>query len=411
MFKKTLSTVLAFSLIASMAGCSGNGASSTAPAASTAPATSTDASSAGNGAAPSGDPIRIGYVSALSGDSALWGQAGLNGMKLAVEDLNKAGGLLGRPVEVIGLDGQGQPLDSVNALNKLIDESKVVAVVGTNFSSCNIAMAPVADSKKIPLIATAASSPQVTVDAQGKLHPYSFRIGFTDPFQGKVLASYVYEKLGFKKAAIITDVGDNYSTGITDVVIKSYTELGGTIVDKEQARSGDNDFRAQLSKIKSANPDVLFIPWIYKDVALITKQARDLGITCQFVGGDGWDSQDLPKLAGDAISGGYYCSRPGFNTPEAIAYGERYKKAFNNLVPEAECLFGYDGVMWLAQVIKAQNSADPEKIRDGLEKTTDFKGFLGSMSVDPATHNPTRDAAIFQVKDGKINYVQNYSVK
>lgn len=409
MFKKTLSAVLALSLIASLAGCSGS-AGSTASTAAPSTAESSASKSAGGAAAPSGDPIRIGYVSALSGDSALWGQAGLNGMKLAVEDVNAAGGVLGRPIEVVGFDGQGQPLDSVNALNKLIDESKVVAVLGTNFSSCNIAMAPVADSKKIPLIATAASSPNVTVDEQGKLHPYSFRIGFTDPFQGRVLASYVYEKLGFKKAAIITDIGDNYSTGITQYLTKEFTSKGGTIVDKEEARSGDNDFRAQLSKIKNSNPDVLFIPWIYKDVALITKQARDLGITCQFVGADGWDSQDLPKLAGSAIDNSYYCSRPGFNTKEAIAFGERYKKAYN-IVPEAECLFGYDGVMWLVQVMKQQNSAESDAIRDGLEKTTDFKGYLGSMSVDPATHDPTRDAAIFQIKDNAIKYVENYSVK
>lgn len=408
MLKKVLSALLALSLVASLAGCSGGETGSAAGAAASTAAS--DAGSAAGGASgPSGEPIRIGYVSALSGDSALWGQAGLNGMKLAVEDVNAAGGVLGRPIEVVGYDGQGQPLDSVNALNKLIDESKVVAVVGTNFSSCNIAMAPVADSKKIPLVATAASSPSVTVDEQGKLHPYSFRIGFTDPFQGRVLGSYVYDKLGFKKAAIITDIGDNYSTGITQYLTKEFTAKGGTIVAKEEARSGDNDFRAQLSKIKSANPDVLFIPWIYKDVALITKQARELGITCQFVGADGWDSQDLPKLAGTAIDNSYYCSRPGFNTREAIEYGERYKKVYN-IVPEAECLFGYDGVMWLVQVMKEKNSADPEAIRDGLENTKDFKGYLGTMSVDPATHDPTRDAAIFQIKDGAIKYIENYSV-
>jgi branched-chain amino acid transport system substrate-binding protein len=410
MFRKVLSAVLAFSLMASVAGCSGGAANSAAPAASAGDAAKTTGAAASTGGAPTGDPIKIGYVSALSGDTALWGQAGLNGMKLAVEDLNAKGGLLGRPVQVVGYDGQGQPLDSVNALNKLIDEEKVVAVVGTNFSSCNIAMAPVADSKKIPLIATAASSPQVTVDQNGKLHPYSFRIGFTDPFQGKVVASYVIKKLNVKKAAIITDIGDNYSTGVTGYITKEFTDLGGTIVAKEEARSGDNDFRAQLSKIKVANPDVLFIPWVYKDVALITKQAKDLGITCQFVGTDGWDSQDLPKLAGAAIDGGYFCSRPGFNTPEAKAFAERYKTTCK-LTPEVECLFGYDGVMWLAQVIKQQNSAESDKIRDGLEKTTEFKGYLGSMTIDPATHNPTRDAAIFRVKNSTVHFVEMYSVK
>ena len=180
-------------LVTSLAGCG-----SSAPAGGDSGSTP-----AGNsGAAPSGgDTIKIGYVSALSGDTALWGQAGLNGMKLTAEEINANGGVLGKQIEIIGLDGMGQPMDSVNAYNKLVDEHGVVAVVGTNFSSCNIAMAPVANQKKVPLIATAASNELVTVDESGNLHPYSFRIGFIDSFQGKVLAKYAVEKLGIKSAA------------------------------------------------------------------------------------------------------------------------------------------------------------------------------------------------------------------
>jgi len=354
-----------------------------------------------------GEPIKIGYIGALSGETALWGQAGLNGMLLAEKDINEAGGILGRPVKVVAYDGKGEPLDSVNALNKLIDQDKVVAVLGTNFSSCNIPMASIADAKKVPVIATAASSPLVTVDESGKLHPYSFRIGFTDPFQGRVIASYAYNVLNIKNAAVLTNIADAYSTGITEYLLEEYTRLGGNIVARENASSGDNDFRAQLSKIKDAKPEAIFLPWIYKDVALIVKQARDLGIDAVFIGADGWDSQDLPELAGNAIEGGYFCSRPGFNTPAAQEFAKRYEEVYN-VTAEAECLFGYDGLMWIKQAIESEGAADSESIRNGLEKTTYFEGLLGAMSVDPATHDPVRDAAIFKIENGKVNFVELY---
>lgn len=364
--------------------------------------------SAGTGGGEKNDPIVVGYVGALSGDTALWGQAGLNGLKMAAEDINSKGGILGRQVKIVDYDGKGEALDSVNALNKLIGEDKAVAVIGTNFSSCNIPMASVADAKKVPLIATAASSPLVTVDEKGNLHPYSFRIGFTDPYQGRVLAGYTYKKLNIKKAAIITNIGDNYSTGITKYLVDEYTKLGGTIVDKENANSGDNDFRAQLSKIKNSGAEALFIPWVYKDVSLIVKQAKQLGVNAVFIGADGWDSQDLPSLAGDAIEGGYFCSRVGFNTPEGKAFEQRYEQKYN-ITAEAECLFGYDGLMWIKQAIEKQGAADSESIRKGLENTTSFEGTLGKMSIDPKTHDPVRDAAMFQIKNGKINFVETYN--
>lgn len=354
------------------------------------------------------DEIVIGYIGALSGETALWGQAGLNGMIMAQKEINDAGGILGKPVKIVEYDGKGEPLDSINAFNKLVDQDKVVAVVGTNFSSINIPMASIAGEKKVPVLATAASSPEVTVDQNGNLHPYSFRIGFTDPFQGRVLAAYSVNQLNLKKAAILTNIADSYSTGITEYLVDEYTKIGGTIVAREQASSGDNDFRAQLSNIKNSDAEVLFIPWIYKDVSLIVKQAKDLGLDVVFMGADGWDSQDLPTLAGDAIQGGYFCSRIGFNTPEAQEFQTRYEDQYK-ITAEAESLFGYDGLMWLKQAIEQEGSADSEAIRDGLENTTHFKGLLGTMSIDPETHDPVREAAIFQVLDGKNVFIEAFS--
>ena len=353
------------------------------------------------------NPIKIGYVGALSGDTALWGQAGLNGMELTAKQINEDGGILGREVQVIGLDGKGAPDDSVTAYKKLVEEEGVSAVVGTNFSSCNIAIAAVADELKVPVIATAASNDLVTVDADGSLHPYSFRLCFIDSYMGYLAGSYAYKELGLKTCALITDVTDSYSTSVGQYMVDTFTELGGELVASEEAQNGDNDFRAQLTKIAAAQPDVLFIPWNYENVCLIAQQARELGIEGVFFGADGWDTTELIELSNGALEGCYYVSRPGFNLPEAAAYGEVYQKEYN-VALEAEWLYGNDGVMWIKQAIEAAGSDDPTAIRDQLEATTSFDGLLGHMSIDPATHNPSRDAAIFEVKDNEVQYVGIY---
>lgn len=353
------------------------------------------------------NPILIGYVGALSGDTALWGQAGLNGMELTAKKINEEGGILGREVKIIGLDGKGVPDDSVTAYKKLVEEDKVCAVVGTNFSSCNIPIAAVADELEVPVIATAASNEQVTVDSDGKLHPYSFRLCFIDSYMGYLAGNYAYNELGLKTCAVIEDITDSYSTSVGNYMVDTFQNLGGELVASEEAQNGDNDFRAQLAKIAAAQPDVLFIPWNYENVCLIAQQARELGITSVLFGADGWDTSELTDLANGSLEGCYYISRPGFNLPEAAAYGEEYSKEYN-VDLESECLYGNDGVMWIKQAIETAGSDDPKAIRDALENTESFDGLLGHMSVDPATHNPTRDAAVFTIKDDKVEYVGIY---
>lgn len=402
--KKILALVMVLALTVSLfAGCGGSTPASEAPA-SDAPASDAPASDAP--VAGDGDTIKIGYVSALSGDTALWGQAGLDGMLMTAEKVNADGGVLGKKIEVIGLDGRGDPADSVNAYKKLVDEYGVCAVVGTNFSSCNIPMAAVADELKVPVIATAASNELVTVDESGNLHPYSFRLCFIDSFQGTMLGRYAVEKLGVKKGAIITDISDAYSTGVGSYIVEAFVAGGGEMVAQEEAQAGDQDFRAQLTKIAAAQPDVLFIPWIYQNVALIAKQARELGIECVMLGADGWDSMDLAELAGEGtLEGCSFVSRIGFNTPEAAAYRDEYKAKYNIEV-EAECLFGNDGLLWICDAIERAGSADPIAVRDALESTTTFNGLLGEMTMDPATHNPTRDIAVFTFENGEYVFTE-----
>ena len=353
------------------------------------------------------NPIKIGYVGALSGDTALWGQAGLNGLELTAKQINEEGGILDREVQIIGLDGKGVSDDSVSAYKRLVEEYGVVAVVGTNFSSCNIPIAAVADELKVPVIATAASNELVTVDAEGKLHPYSFRLCFIDSYMGLLAGSYAYNELGLRTCAVIEDITDSYSTSVGGFMVDTFTSLGGELVASEEAQNGDNDFRAQLTKIAAKQPDVLFVPWNYENVALIAQQAREVGITAVLFGADGWDTTELTELANGALEGCYYVSRPGFNLPEAAAYGEIYAAEYN-VALETECLYGNDGLKWIQYAIETAGSDDPTAIRNALEATESFDGLLGHMSIDPATHNPSRDAAIFKVENDEVVYIGIY---
>jgi len=397
-------------LSVALVGCAAPAATTApeAPAATTAPeVVATDAAPATVDLSQT-EPIKIGYVGDLSGSTAVWGQAGLNGAIMTAEEINKNGGILGRRVEIVSADGRGQAADSVNAFNKLIDQDKVVAVIGTNFSGCNAAMAPIADAKHIPLLATAASNPKVTVDPEtGLLHPYSFRIGFIDPFQGEVLANFASNELKFTKAAIIINVADDYSVGLAKFFEDQFVKNGGTIVSKVEGQSGDNDYRAQLSNVAATEPEVLMIPWTYKDVALIANQARELGITAVLIGGDGWDSADLLTMAGPALEGGYYTSQASYANEITKPFAEAYKTQFG-IVAETEALFTHDGLYWLKDAFERAGSVDTALLRDALENTTAFTGLMGDMSIDPATHNPSKPAVINTIKDGAFVYYGSF---
>lgn len=352
--------------------------------------------------------IRIGYVGALSGDTSLWGQTGLNGLLLTAEKMNAAGGVLGKKIEIIGLDGRGEPQDSVNALNRLIDEYHISAVVGTNFSSCNIPMAAVADRKKVPIIGTATSNELVTVDENGNLHPYSFRMCFIDSFLGTKMGEYALN-LGLKRVAFLINQGDAYSVNVSQYTVEAIEAGGGEVVAQEAAGSGDTEFKPLLTRIGAANPDVLFLPWTNPNtISLIARQARELGLSFRIYGYDGWDSIELPTLAAGSLEGQRFGSRIGFYSPEARAYGDEYQAKFN-MALEAECLFTNDALLWIVQAINEASSADPTAIRDRLEATTSFTGLMGQMSINPATHNPSRELAIFEIRGPEVTLLEIFN--
>jgi len=396
--KRALTVFLAILMVAALASCGGNTTTTTASSAAA------DSAAASTAAADTGDTIKIGYISDLTGSTSVWGQAGLNGAKLAVEDVNAAGGVLGKKIEVVPMDGKGDPADSVSAYKKLVEESKIVASVGTNFSSCNIPMAAVADELHVPILGTAASNELVTIDESGKLHPYSFRMCFIDSFQGTVVGTYAAKNLSYKTGAMLTVAGNAYSEGVGSFIKTAFEKNGAKMVASEQCQDADTDFRAQLSNIKSQNPDVLFIIMTdYSKIALVAQQARELGMKCQFMGTDGWDSAELAKAANGALEGSYYLSRIGFNSDAAAKFGERYKSVYN-IDLEGECLFGYDGIMWVVDALKRANSTDPVAVRDALENTDTFTGLIGTLVMDAKTHNPAMDCAIYTCKGDKFEF-------
>ena len=381
--KKLLALLLALVMVFALAACGED-----TPAESNSGATESQNPS-------TGDTIKIGYVSDLTGATALWGTAGQYGAELAIKDINAEGGVLdGKMLELVPMDGKGEAADSVNAFRNLVEQNGVVAVIGTNFSACNIAMAPVADSLKVPVIGTATSNELVTVDENGNLHPYSFRMCFIDSYIGTVIGNYAYDQ-GYRNAALFTIAGNTNSESVGQFIKDAFTAKGGTIVSEEQGMDTDVDFRAQLTNIGAANPDIIFlIQNDYAKNANFAKQARELGIDCMIMGHDGWDSAQLASEAGGALEGCMYVSRIGFNTPEAQAFGERVAEEYD-ITMEGECLFGHDGVYWIADAIERAGSADPTAIRDALEQTDVFEGLIGTLVMDPATHNPSMACAVY----------------
>lgn len=356
----------------------------------------------------SGDVVKVGWIGSLTGDQAVWGQSELNTLKMLAEELNNSGGVLGKKIEIVGYDTRGDATEAVNAVKRLISQDKVIAIIGPNTSSSAMAISGILEEMKVPDIATVATNPKVTV-LDGKVKPFNFRVCFIDPYQGAVAAGYAYDVLGFKKAAVLYDVTDEYSQGLAEFFIKTFEEKGGQIVAKEAFKSGDTDFRPQLSKIKAANPDVIFMPYFFKEVALSAKQARDLGIESVLMGGDGWPSDTLLEMAADAVEGSYFVNHLDFDDPAVQEFKQKYNAKYGKM-PELNGYLAHDAFFVLVDAIKRANSFDPVAIRDALE-TVDIQGITGRIRISKDTHNPEgKEAAIIKIEGGKYKFQQKYAV-
>lgn len=347
-----------------------------------------------SGAAFAAEPIKIGYLAALTGDFAAYGITEVNMAKLVVGDVNAKGGVLGRPLELVVYDTKTRNEDAVNAVRRMIESDKVVAIVGANSSGINIATAPIVNKGKVPQISTVGTNPLVTVDNKGNVRPYSFRICFTDPYQGALAADLAMTDLKKDKAAILYNVGSDYAQGLREYFIKSYKALGGKIVADEGYRDTDVDFRAQLTKVKSSGANVLFLPGMGKDMALIIKQAKELGLNVTIIGGDGY-GEFMNEIAGDAMKGTYWINHTYLEDPNMAPIFARYKKVYKDDCKEfVNGTMAYDAMYWLVDAIKRAGKAEGPAIAKALENTKNLKLNHATLTIDPKDHNPVKKAGV-----------------
>lgn len=348
------------------------------------------------------DTIKIGEIATVTGDFAAYGVAEVEAVKMAVSEINAKGGVLGKKLEVIMYDCRTRNEDMVNAARRLVQQDKVVAAIGPSGSGLCIAASPVFNQGKVPHIGTLPTNPNVTVDEKGKVKPYNFRICFLDPYQGKILAVFAANDLKAKKAAILYDVSSDYSHGLREFFTKSFKAAGGKIVADEGHRGEDVDFRAQLTKIKQSNPDVLVLPTMGKCTPLSVKQAREMGIDVPIIGGDGYGDFMWEITGKEAMKNTFWVSHVAKEDPALKDFFAKYKKQTGTECQEfMNAVMAYDSVYWLADAIKRANSTDPVKVRDALEKTKGLPLMHTKLTMDEF-HNPKdKDGFILEAKDGK----------
>jgi len=340
--------------------------------------------------------IKIGGVGPLTGEAATFGASTKNGYDMAVAEWNAKGGVLGKQVKMTFADDKGDPAEGATVFTKLIEQDKSIAVVGTVMSKVSLAGAPICQNAKIPMIATSSTNPKVTL-----VGDYIFRACFIDPFQGTVGAKFVFDDLKAKKAACLFDVGNDYTKGLSEFFKAKFTALGGQVVGYEGHATGTTDFKAQLTKVLAAGPDILYVSDYYNDVALIAKQARELGFKGPLVGGDGWDSPKLMEVGGSAVEGCFFTNHYSQDdtAPMVQAFVKSYKTKYG-ADPDALAALGYDATNIMLDAIQRAGDTDGAKIKDALQKT-DLKTVTGQVKFD-GDRNPVKSAVIIEIKGGKL---------
>lgn len=358
---------------------------------------------AGFASAQAEETIRVGEVASLTGKEAAFGQSSHKGTLLAVEEINAAGGVLDKKIELITEDNQSKTGESATAAKKLVSRDKVVALLGEVASSRSLEMAPVAQASKIPMISPSSTNPKVT-----EIGNYIFRVCFIDPFQGTVMAKFARGTLHSKRVAVLTSVSSAYSVGLAKYFKERYTADGGTIAIEQKFSEGDKDFKAQLTAIKAAEVDAIFVPGYYTEAALVTKQARDLGLTIPLFGGDGWEAPQLIEIGGKAVEGIYYSTHysPENDATEVRTFVEKFRKRWGGETPDAMAALGYDSAQVLVDAIKRAGTTQPAKVREALVATKDFVGITGKTTID-AQRNASKAAVIVTVKDGQFKFVES----
>jgi branched-chain amino acid transport system substrate-binding protein len=355
-------------------------------------------------AAATGDTILIGHVGSLTGAEASFGVSTENGIRLAIEDINAKGGIKGKKVAAKTYDDQGKPEEAAVAATRLITQDKVTVLIGEVASSRSLAMAPIADANQVPQISPTSTNPRVTKDGD-KVRPFVFRVCFIDPFQGTVMAKFARENLKLKRVAILRDVGSDYSVGLADYFKKKFEELGGTIVNDQSFKAGDQDFKAQLTTIKGKKPEMIYVPGYYTDVALVARQARELGIKIPLGGGDGWDSAKLYEIAQGALDGSYFSNHYTDENPAPLIQGfvKRYREKFG-ATPDSMAALGYDAAHVAFDAMARATDLSGPAVRDAIAATTAFPGVGGTITID-ADHNAVKSAVVLVIEKNKARFV------
>ncbi len=342
------------------------------------------------------EPVKIGHLASLTGSEAAFGTSADRGSRMAAEERNAAGGILGRPIEIVTVDDQSKNQEVNNCMMKLIQQDKVVAVLGEIASSNTIAAAPSAMRNKIPLVSPGSTNPEVT-----KKGDYVFRICYTDEFQGKAIAGFAYKRLAAKRAAIITDQAASYSISLSKIVKENFEKLGGAVAIEVSYKKTDSDYNAQVNQALQAKPDVLFLTGYYTNVGNIVQTARKAGFTGPCVGGDGWDADALYQIGGKALDNCYFTNHysPDDPDPKIQTFVKKYESQ-HGAVPDAMAVLGYDAALVLFDAIQRAGSTEGPKIRDALAATKDVPVLTGKVTID-ANRNAQKGIVIVGIKDAK----------
>jgi branched-chain amino acid transport system substrate-binding protein len=340
--------------------------------------------------------IVVGEYGSLTGGQATFGVSTHNGIMLATDEINAAGGVNGRKIRVITEDDQSKAEEAANAVTKLISQNNVIAVLGEVASSSSLAAAPICQANKVPMITPSSTNEKVT-----QVGDYIFRMCFIDPYQGEAMANYLSGQLKMKRAALLIDNKSDYSTGLAANFEKTFVKNGGQIVGRQSYAQGDSDFRSQLTTLKASNPEVIFAPGYYNDIGQIAIQARDLGMTQPLAGGDGWESPKLIEIGGKALEGSFYSNHYHVDDPAPAVreFVQKYEQRFG-AKPDSLAALGYDSMRVLAESIRRAGTTDGAKLRDAIAATKGFVGVTGTINLGPDRDPIDKKLVVLEIRNG-----------
>jgi branched-chain amino acid transport system substrate-binding protein len=341
----------------------------------------------------------LGHYASMTGNTASFGQDTDKAVHMAVDEINAAGGLLGKPVKLTTFDDRGDSAEAASAVTRLIDVEHVNALIGEVASSLSLAGGRIAQRRGIPMVSPSSTNPKVT-----QIGDFIFRVCFIDPFQGKVMATFAKNTLKFDRVAILKDVKNDYSIGLADTFKASFTALGGKIEVEQSYSAGDTDFSAQITAVKATKAQAIYVPGYYSEAGAIARTAQRLGVKVPLLGGDGWDAPELFTIGGDALDGSYFSNHFAADgaSPKAKDFIAAFTKKYGT-EPTSLGMLGYDAAAVIFDAVKRAGKVDGPALRDALAQTKGFEGVSGKITIDK-DRNAEKSAVVIKVTGGKAKY-------